>query len=46
MMRQIKGEEIVDGTTLPNIVKMLISKARYEGYSAESAVIRWFWELV
>lgn len=46
MMRQIKGEEIVDGTTLHNIVKMLISKARYEGYSAESAVIRWFWELV
>lgn len=26
-----------------SLVKMLISKAKYEGYSAETAVIRWFW---
>lgn len=25
---------------------MLVSKARYEGYSEESPVIRWFWEIV
>lgn len=29
-----------------SLVKMLISKAKYEGYSAETAVIRWFWELI
>jgi len=28
------------------LVKMLISKARYEGYSADSAVIKWFWSIV
>ena len=27
-------------------MKMLKSKAKYEGYSAESAVVKWFWEIV
>jgi hypothetical protein len=25
---------------------MLVSKARYEGYSEESPIIKWFWEIV
>jgi hypothetical protein len=25
---------------------MLVSKAKYEGFSEESAVIKWFWSIV
>lgn len=28
------------------VVKLLIGKAKYEGYSADSQIIRWFWSIV